>query len=72
MDGAVIDQAREWILRESADAPHSAVIVRYGRLVAEWYKDTTAEIQDPMASASRSPTGASVRLMIGWWIIIPK
>jgi len=30
------------------------VIVRHGRLVAEWYQGTTAETQQPMASVCKS------------------
>ena len=54
MSESMIGEVREWILREAGDAPHSAVIVRYGRLVAEWYKDMTADKQHPMASVCKS------------------
>ena len=54
MDGDALAQARAWVLSQAADTPHSAVIVRHGRLVEEWYKDTTAETQQPMASTCKS------------------
>src|SRR6478736_2472206 len=54
MDGGDIDRAREEILQKVGAAEHSTVIIRYGRLVAEWYKDTTAETQQPMASVCKS------------------
>lgn len=54
MDGGAIDRAREEILQKVGAAEHSTVIIRYGRLVAEWYKDTTAETRQPMASVCKS------------------
>jgi len=54
MDGAAIQAAREWMVRTAGGKPHSAVIIRYGRLVAEWYHDTTPDKQHPMASVCKS------------------
>ena len=54
MDGAALDSARAATLRAAWEAPHSAVIIRYGRLVAEWYQNTTPEKQQPMASVCKS------------------
>lgn len=54
MDGGAIARAREEVLQKVGAAEHSTVIIRHGRLVAEWYKDTTAETQQPMASVCKS------------------
>src|ERR1044072_6864758 len=54
MDGDAIAKARDWALQQAAGEPHGAIIIRQGRLVAEWYKDTTAETQHPMASVCKS------------------
>lgn len=54
MDAAAIQTAREWTLKQADAASHSAVIIRYGRLVAEWYQGTTPEQQHPMASVCKS------------------
>lgn len=54
MDGAALESAREATLLAAGDAPQSAVIIRYGRLVAEWYQNTTSEKQQPMASVCKS------------------
>lgn len=54
MDAKAIQAAREWIWDKSGSAPHSAVIVRHGRLVAEWYKDMATEKKNPMASVCKS------------------
>ena len=54
LDGRLIQAAHEWSQAQSGPAPHSAVIIRRGRLVAEWYKDMTPEKQNPMASVCKS------------------
>ena len=54
MDGAALAQARDWVLHQAGAEPHSAVVVRHGRLVAEWYQGTTTDTQHPMASVCKS------------------
>lgn len=57
--------AREWVLAAAGDAAHSTVIVRYGWLVAEWYKDTTAETQQQMASTCKSVYCSMLGVAVG-------
>ena len=54
MNASAIHASRDWKLQQAADAPHSSVIIRHGRLVAEWYKDMTPEKKNPMASVCKS------------------
>ncbi|HEX5223325.1 MAG TPA: serine hydrolase [Verrucomicrobiae bacterium] len=54
MNAAAIQAAREWKLKQAGEAPQSTVIIRNGRLVAEWYQGTTPEQQHPMASVCKS------------------
>lgn len=54
MNGEAIAVARDWVVGEAGTAAQSAVIVRHGRLVAEWYHGTTADKQHPMASVCKS------------------
>jgi CubicO group peptidase (beta-lactamase class C family) len=54
MDAAVIQAAQKWVWQAAGDAPHSVVIIRNGRLVAEWYKDMAPDKKNPMASVCKS------------------
>ncbi len=54
MSAASIQAARAWKLKQAGDAPQSTVIIRHGRLVAEWYQGTTPDQQQPMASVCKS------------------
>jgi len=54
MDGAAIASARDGMIKQAGDEPHGAVIVRHGRLVAEWHHRTTPDAEQPMASVCKS------------------
>lgn len=54
MDSRLMQAARDRIWDKAGTAPHSAVIVRRGRIVAEWYKDTKPEKKYSMASVCKS------------------
>lgn len=54
LDSVAIDRARDETVQAAGDGPHSAVVIRYGRLVAEWYHQTTPDQQQPMASVCKS------------------
>ena len=54
LDPDTLGAARSWMVQAAGDRPYRVVIVRGGRLVAEWYQGVGRDEQLWMASASKS------------------
>ena len=54
MSPSKLDEAKGWLDDQMADKPYRVVIVRSGRIVAEWIEGVGSEEKLPIASAAKS------------------
>ncbi len=54
LDAGALTEARRWMDEQAGDRPHRVVVVRRGRVAAEWCHGTSPDHQFGLASATKS------------------
>jgi len=54
MDAGKLEEAHQWLVKEAGEKPYRVVVVRGGRIVAEWEQGIETDARLGLASASKS------------------
>jgi CubicO group peptidase (beta-lactamase class C family) len=65
MSGDGLEDARRWLEQEAGEQPYRAVVVRGGRIVAEWRQGVEEDDRLPMASAGKSLFSSVLGIAVG-------
>lgn len=63
-DPEKLEAARMWLVRKAGEAPYRVVVVRGGRMVAEWEMGVDTDTRFGMASATKSLFGSMLGIAI--------